>query len=121
MAIYNITNGLQAFSATGVISGTLSVATLTGNYTVEMRVQNLGMGNFCALVLQSSANGTFSDAQDIWREEYSGFNNPEGARRSRQWYQLQSASYGTVNATWRINCEVLTPGASPSVWAYLTQ
>jgi hypothetical protein len=119
--IYQITNGLQTVNAAGAVTGTLDVSSLAGDYTLKIRVAELGDGKVARIAVEDTADGTnpFNDALPVALVHVKG---PVAAGADKVFsfksYQLVAARFGGTNNKFR--CNVLscssTPGLKVQAW-----
>lgn len=114
----NITTGEQSVTATGAVTGTLATSTLSGDYTVKIRVRGLTAGQGVLLSVQDTANATaFSDANNVAVHHFLGTTAPEGDTHSWKSDQIPLTRFGSTNNELRIYCQLLS-GSSPTALVY---
>ncbi len=120
---YDITTGEQNVTTTGAITGTLNTASMSGAYTVKIRVRGLAAGQSLQIALEDTANSSaFSDALQPFVQSFTGEAMPEGDTRSVVSYQIPTARFGATNTKFRLNAQVVsgTP-ANAYVYGWLEQ
>ena len=119
--IHQITSGLQTVNAPGAVTGTLDVSGFTGDYTLKIRVAELGAGKIARIAIEDTADGAnpFSDRLPVVLVHVKG-PVTAGADKvfSFQSYELAAARFGGTNNKFR--CNVLscsdTPGLKVQAW-----
>jgi hypothetical protein len=115
MAVKDITNGLQAVSAAGAVSGTLDTSSFSGPYTIKVRVPELGAGKRALIAIEDTASATaFSDARPVAVFHVVGPIVPSAEQVfSVQSYEVPFTRYGATNTKLRAN--VLAVDSSPGL------
>ncbi len=113
MTFQAITTGEQSVSASGAITGTLDVSTLTTDFTVKLRVRNLASGQKCSIVLEDTAGTTaFTDALQPASFQFSGGMPVEGDYRERRSYDVPTLRTGATLNKLRFNCQSISGGTA---------
>jgi hypothetical protein len=121
MSINNITTGEQTITTTGPITGTLSTATLTTDFTITIRARGLNVGESMLLVIEDTASSSaFSDAEQVLApiNIVGGQPSTEGYTVNVRAYQVPTMRIGATNNKVRINCLALNSTGSPSVQVF---
>jgi hypothetical protein len=120
--ITNITTGAQTVSATGAVTGSLATATLTGDYTVKIRVSGLAAGKSLQVALEDTANASaFSEATQPYVFSFVGGDDRDGITLSVRAYQIPMARFGVANSKFRLNVQSGTATIAASILGWLEQ
>ncbi|MGC2660232.1 MAG: hypothetical protein WA324_19925 [Bryobacteraceae bacterium] len=115
-----INTSAQTVSAAGPVTGTLSTSSVSGNVTLSILVTNLTLGASMEIAIEDTASASaFSDALQVWTQQFSGGLPPEGDRRAKRAIELPRLRIGAVNNALRLNILSLTAGASAQVWGWI--
>jgi hypothetical protein len=125
-AISPITTGEQTVVGTGPVTGVLSTAGLTGNFTVKIRVRGLNnvptVPTIVQIALEDTANVTpFSDVTQPWVASFDGNGTREDVTQSVRSYQIPDCRFGVTNSALRVNVQSMTGTASAMVDAWIEQ
>lgn len=122
MAIPNVIAVEQTVTATGPLTGTLDTSTLSGDFTINVRVRGLTGNQTMRVDIEDTANSTaFSDATQVWTADFKGAPSPEGITHSIRAYKLPSIRFGGVNNKLRANVQEISNGVSALVEVWLDQ
>jgi hypothetical protein len=121
--ISSISTGEQSVTSTGAITGSLNTASLTGDYTVKLRVRGLTLATQNVMVaLEDTANASaFSDALQCWVASVAGATPTEGVTLSVRSYQLPAARFGATNTKLRFNCLAINGSPTALIEGWLEQ
>jgi hypothetical protein len=111
--VSQITTGEQAVTATGAVTGSLSTATLTGDFTVKVRVRGLSAGKALQLAVEDTANATpYSDVTQVAVAQFYGETLADGDTRNWRQYEIPMTRFGVANSALRVNVQQIsaTPG-----------
>jgi len=114
--IHQITNGLQTVNAAGAVAGTLDVSGFTGDYTLKIRVAELGDGKVARIAIEDTADGAnpFNDRLPVALVHVVG---PVVAVADKVFSfkssELAAARFGGANNKFR--CNVLSCSSSPGL------
>jgi ammonia channel protein AmtB len=116
-----ITSGEQTVNATGAIAGTLSTSSMSGNYTISVRIWGLAPGLRMFVELQDTNSSTpFSDARAIACWHFvGGTGGTDAVVVSKRSTELTSAKFGAANTAFRLDVVSLDSGASAQVLAWI--
>lgn len=120
--ISEITTGEQTVTASGAVTGSLTTATLTGDYTVKVRVRGLGAGEGVLISIQDTASVTaFSDANNVAVFHVVGGLPTEGVTKEWREYEIPLTRFGSTNNALRAFCTVASGTPTAYVLAWLEQ
>jgi hypothetical protein len=120
MAIKPITTGEQTVTATGAVTGTLDTSTITGDYTVKVRVRDLTTGKKVMLAVEDTAGATpFTDAQAVAVCHFGGATGEEDTDKEFRQYDIPSTLTGGTNNKLRINVYRIDSAATCFIEAWV--
>jgi hypothetical protein len=118
--ISNITTGEQSVTGTGAVTGTLNTSSLSGDYTIKMRIRSI-VGTGPKVTIEDTANSSaFSDAETVAVMDLSNAVGPDGITLSWKKHDIPNTRFGSTNNKLRANC-IIAPGTSCYVYAWLEQ
>lgn len=116
--ISNITTGVQAVTAAGAVTGTLDISGLSGDFTVKVRVTELGADKVAVLALEDTVNA-FTAAVQQAVVQVKGKVVAEAEKVfSFSSRDLPALRIGTESAVLRLNAlsVTATPGLKVHAW-----
>ncbi len=120
MAIKAITTGEQTVTATGAVTGTLDTSTITGDYTVKVRVRDLTTSKKIMIAVEDTAGATpFSDALAVQVFHFGGATGEEDTDKEARSYDIPSTLMGGTNNKLRVNVYRIDSGATCFVEAWV--
>lgn len=121
----NLTSGVTgtgAYTSGGVVTQALNVAAVTGDFTLDMRLENLTASKNVLVSIQESQDGFVADIRTLAVFSYSG-PPPTGGTISQsvRKYQLPINRFGTANTTMRLYVQAIDGSATANLTCFLEQ
>jgi len=113
----DITTGAQTVTTTGAVTPTagLSVAALTGDYTLAIEVDNLTAGATARLQIEDTTNAfTGANALLVWDVTGQVEAQVQSIKKTWRKYELPDSKFGVSGGAFRLNVTQLN-GTSPSL------
>jgi hypothetical protein len=120
----DITTGVQTVTATGAVTPTagLSVASLTGDYTLAIEVTGLTAGKSARIQIEDTTNAfTAATALAVWDVTGQVVNGEFSIKKTWRAYELPNSQFNVASGAYRINVTALTSGATLSLHAWIEQ
>lgn len=112
MALFtDITTGLQTVSVVGAVPGVYDSSALTTPFEIKIEIASFTGTSAATVVLESSANGTFTDA--VGNAEATippGVTPASEIWLSFPWYKLAGAAFGSASNKFRLKVLTIAGG-----------
>jgi hypothetical protein len=122
MTVTDITTGVQTVTATGAVTGSLNTASLSGDYTIKVRVDAMPASETAIVAIEDTANASaFTDAIQVANFHIKGTGNAEGSVFSWPKYMIPGTRFGASNTKLRVNVTSKTSSGNMKLYAWLEQ
>ncbi len=122
MTATDITTGVQTVTGTGAVTGSLATASLTGDYTVKLRIDALPAGETAIVAVEDTANASaFSEPIQVAVAHFKGLGNAEGNVFSWPKNQIPGTRFGASNTKLRFNVLSKTSSGNMKLYGWLEQ